>query len=37
MKFWTELTAGALLGVAIAAAVVYGVIELTDYAMELLP
>lgn len=34
MRFWVELTAGALLGIAIAGAVIWGVIELTDYMME---
>jgi hypothetical protein len=34
MKFWASLLVGAVIGVALGAAVVYGVIELTEYMME---
>jgi hypothetical protein len=34
VKWWQQLIVGAVLGVALAAAVVYGVIELTEYMME---
>jgi hypothetical protein len=34
VKWWQQLIVGGLLGIALAAAVVYGVIELTEYMME---
>lgn len=37
MKWQAQLIIGVAIGVAVAGAVVYGVIELTDYMMEFLP
>lgn len=36
MKWWQQLIVGALAGIVIAGAVIYGVIELTEYLMEVL-
>lgn len=36
MKWWQQLILGGLLGIGLAGAVVYGVIELTEYMMEFL-
>lgn len=37
MNWWQETIAGGLVGIAIAGAVVYGVVQLTDYLVGFVP